>query len=186
MPPQQDTIIIAPIGNSESPLLEKISREVRHAFGFVTEIRPILDSVDFALDAGRRQYHSTSILNELARIVPSHALKVLAVADVDLFIPILTHVYGEALLGGAACVLSTFRLKEGLSPLQMPDGFHRRVVKEAIHELGHTFQLRHCKDPGCLMHYCRRIGDVDKKGNRLCRYCSVLLNDELKRLEKQT
>ena len=55
--------------------------------------------------------------------------------------------------------------------------------QEAIHELGHTFNLRHCKEHTCLMHYCRDEHDVDQKSDQLCRYCKVLLNDEIKRLK---
>ncbi|MBW1821725.1 MAG: hypothetical protein JRI92_08155 [Deltaproteobacteria bacterium] len=100
----------------------------------------------------------------------------------DLFIPILTHVYGEAQLGGTACIISTHRLVEGLSLVADKDTYYGRVVKEAVHELGHTFKLRHCKDNACIMHYCRSIKDVDRKSEQLCRYCKTLLDDEMKRI----
>jgi archaemetzincin len=58
------------------------------------------------------------------------------------------------------------------------------VVKEAIHELGHTFNLRHCQDVACVMHYCRSMKEVDRKSNQFCRYCAVLLEDEMRRLAK--
>ena len=61
-----------------------------------------------------------------------------------------------------------------------------RVVKESIHELGHTFSLRHCRDRECIMHYCRTIRDVDRKSDELCRYCRILLEDEVGRLEKRS
>ena len=64
------------------------------------------------------------------------------------------------------------------------DVFQCRVLKEAVHELGHTFSLRHCKEQTCIMHYCRRIKDVDRKSDQLCRYCRILLQDETKRLAK--
>ena len=60
--------------------------------------------------------------------------------------------------------------------------FRQRIVKEALHELGHTFNLRHCPDQTCIMHYCRSIRDVDRKSEQFCRYCKVLLEDEIKRL----
>ena len=128
------------------------------------------------------QYHSTPILQVLADKTPAHALKVLGIVDMDLFIPILTHVYGEAQLGGRACIVSTHRLKEGLFPSGNPDAVTDRLVKEAIHELGHTFNLRHCRDTACIMHYCRTVRDVDRKSDDLCRYCRVLLDDEIRRL----
>ena len=133
-------------------------------------------------DPVRKQYHSTPILETLAILAPRRALKLLGITRVDLFIPILTHVYGEAQLGGKACIVSTFRLNAaGSGPQQ--EVVALRVVKEAIHELGHTFSLRHCLDPACTMHYCRSPADVDRKSTELCRYCRVMLDDELERIK---
>lgn len=142
---------------------------------------PLLQDIDFALDKGRGQYHSTPILKELASRAPASAIKVLAITDVDLFIPILTHVYGEAQLRGKACIISTSRLKEGLPLMNTQETFFARVFKEAIHELGHTFNLLHCPDPACIMHYCRSEEDVDRKSEEFCRYCRILLGDALKK-----
>jgi archaemetzincin len=162
--PAEDTqtIIISPIHDIESGIHVSIGREIHRTFGFHIEIKSLLLDVDFSFDPGRGQYYSTVI-------------------------PILTHVYGEAQLAGKACIVSTFRLKEGLSPVNIPESFEKRLVKEALHELGHTFNLRHCQDKSCIMHYCRNIRDVDRKSDQLCRYCRILLEDELKKLgEKRT
>ena len=177
-----ENIIPSPVyGQARGQISNRISREIYRIFGYKTETHSLLKDVEFVLDNDRLQYHSTPILEKLAQESPSNAIKVLAIAEADLFIPILTHVYGEAQMGGKACVVSTQRLKEGLSPAEKPEGFRRRLVKEAIHELGHTFRLRHCKDPSCIMHYCRSVKDVDKKSNDLCRYCRIMLEDEKKR-----
>jgi len=179
-----ERIIISPIGDQDPELFRLISREINRIFGYRTEIKPLLKDVDFALDPSRNQHYSTSILEKLASMASHQAIKILAITKVDLFIPILTHVYGEAQLGGKACIISTHRLNEGLGA-SVSKTFHQRVVKEAIHELGHTFNLRHCRDHTCSMHYCRSIKDVDRKSDQLCRYCLVLLNDAIKRLAKK-
>jgi archaemetzincin len=176
------TIILSPIEKLSTPLLDRISKDLMRVFGFSVEIVPLLDDLGFAFDPQRRQYHSTLILEVLDRKVPPEALKILGVTRQDLFIPILTHVYGEAQLGGRASIISLNRLKEGLGSGGPVEEYHSRVVKEAVHELGHTFNLRHCKDPGCIMHYCHSVADVDRKSDRLCRYCSTLLKDEIERL----
>jgi len=178
----ENSIIISPTRDCSPEILLPIGTKIQHIFGYRTEIRPLLENVEFALDTNRKQYESTKILDKLARRVPAYALRVLAITAVDLFIPILTHVYGQAQLGGRACIISTYRLKEGLFALPHSEAYLVRIVKEALHELGHTFQLRHCPDPACLMHYCRSIADVDRKSDRMCRYCSVLIKDELNRL----
>jgi len=185
---QPQNIIISSIenldagDNLDAGIYQLIGRKVEELFGFSTNIKSLLQNVNFAYDLTRDQHHSTKILEKLADTSPSQAIKILGIANVDLFIPILTHVYGEAQLGGKACIVSTYRLKEGLSPANMAEEFEKRLVKEALHELGHTFSLRHCNDKSCIMHYCRSIKDVDRKSDQLCRYCKILLEDELKKL----
>jgi len=178
----EHSIVISPSGDCDTELFKPISREIHRIFGYRTEVMPLLQDLQFALDPGRDQYHSTPILEKLAGKAPPEAIKVLAITQVDLFIPILTHVYGEAQLGGKACIVSTYRLKENISPLHAQQSYTGRIVKEAIHELGHTFKLRHCRDSQCIMHYCRSVIDVDRKSDQLCRYCKILVEDEIKRL----
>ncbi len=175
------TIVIAPVGGVGPQLPEAVARGIERVFRTASRIEPIFSDLSFAFDAGRRQYHSTAILQVVERSAPANVFKVLALVQVDLFIPILTYVYGEAQLGGKACVLSTSRLAHGAGPREGPDSLLARTVKEALHELGHTFGLRHCPDPACLMHYCRSEADVDRKSNELCRYCRVMLDDELRK-----
>ena len=165
-------------------LIEAIASEIKRVFGFPAAVDCVLEDLSFALDQNRNQHHSTMILEHLAARAPSRAVKVIAVAQVDLFIPILTHVYGEAQLGGTACVVSIFRLNEGRSGMNISQKYIERIVKEAIHELGHTFNLRHCPEDTCIMHYCRNEEDVDRKSDELCRYCKIMLEDEIKRLMK--
>lgn len=177
-------IVITPIGDVPAGLMDRIGTEIERVFGFRTEILPLIHETDLTVDAARGQVHSTPVLGILSSLAPPQALKVLAVTKADLFIPILTYVFGEAQLGGKACILSTHRLKEPPFPTTAEESFGCRVAKEAVHELGHTFNLRHCPEQTCIMHYCRSLRDVDRKSNHLCRYCAVLLGDEIRRLEE--
>jgi len=184
-PQPAHNIIISPIGDVTSDLLDPIRGEIKRIYGYPTEVLALLNDIEFAFHPNRNQYHSTPVLEQLALNAPANAIKVMALVEVDLFIPILTHVYGEAQLGGKACIVSTVRLNEGHSYLNTQEPFLSRIVKEAIHELGHTFKLRHCREHTCLMHYCRDESDVDRKSDQLCRYCKVLLEDEIKRMQKK-
>jgi archaemetzincin len=181
---KENTLLISPVGDLGlgTELLERLEREIQEIFGYDTHILPLIDEKDLWPDPARHQVHSTPILETLSLLSPRNAVKVLAITNLDLFIPILTHVYGEAQLGGRACILSTYRFTDGLFP--GTEAFSCRIVKEAVHELGHTFGLRHCRDPACVMHYCRNLREVDRKSSRPCRYCAVLLQDEIKRLAK--
>jgi archaemetzincin len=180
----RENIIISPIGDLDPDLIRWVSPEIHRIFGYETRTEPLIQHVDFAFDSSRNQHCSTPIIGKLADMAPPKAVKILGITRVDLFIPILTHVYGEAQLGGKACIISTHRLNEGLG-MGVWEPFGRRVIKEAIHELGHTFNLRHCPNPTCCMHYCRSIKDVDRKSGQLCRYCKILLKDEINRLAKK-
>jgi len=175
-------ILISPVGDLSTELMEALVGEIQRVFGYSIKVDSVLQDLSFALDQNRNQHHSTMILKQLAANAPARAVKVIAIAQVDLFIPILTHVYGEAQLGGTACVVSTYRLNEGRSAMNISQKYIDRIVKEAIHELGHTFNLRHCPEDTCIMHYCRNEEDVDRKSDELCRYCKVMLEDEIKRI----
>ena len=179
-PDLQATVLIVPIGDFEADILQTVDATIKRAFDLSSRVEPLLDTIRFAWNAEREQFHSTAILTKLAERTPADVLKILALTKEDLFIPILTHVYGEAQLGGTSCIVSTCRLSGGISPTVQRGHYLERIAKESAHELGHTFDLRHCKDSQCLMHYCRGIGDVDGKSNQFCRYCQVMLDDQLK------
>lgn len=132
-----------------------------------------LPAVDFALDARRNQYGSIAVLELISRLCPDDAIKLVAVTERDLFIPVLTFVFGQAQLGGRAAVISLARLRQefyGLEPNRpiLLD----RAYKEALHEAGHTFGLVHCADHGCAMSLSTRVQQIDQKRAALCLACS--------------
>lgn len=120
-----------------------------------------------AYDPKRKQWSSSRILSWLVGAAPDG--KVLGVTDVDLFIPVLTFVFGEAQVGGRAAVVSTARLGEpGLPDSRL---VQERLAKESVHELGHVFGLIHCHTPGCVMGRSASLRDVDRKKSVLCPAC---------------
>jgi archaemetzincin len=171
-------IVISPIGAMDPAIPAKISQAIQQVFGFKTENISLFDNAEFAYNPLRDQYLSTLILEKLTELAPPQSLKIMALCEIDLFVPILTYVYGEAQLSGKSCIVSLYRLKNQEAPITIQtEAFNTRAVKEAIHELGHTFGLRHCPDHACLMHYCRSIEDVDRKSDQFCRYCRIMLED---------
>ena len=120
-----------------------------------------------AYDPRRKQWSTSRILSWLGTAAPPG--KVLAVTDQDLFIPILTFVFGEAQLGGRAAVVSTARLGE--PGLPDPRVALERLAKESVHEMGHCFGLVHCDTPGCVMGRSPSARDVDRKRGEFCSRC---------------
>ena len=126
-----------------------------------------------AWDLRRRQYETGRILKWLeARHVD--AAKVLGLTDVDLFIPILTFVFGEAQLGGRAAVVSTARLMPGEGARGADRLLVERLRKEALHELGHAYGLVHCGHPACVMGRSPGVAEIDLKGPSFCTDCRLL------------
>jgi archaemetzincin len=85
---------------------------------------------------------------------------------------LLTFVFGEAQLDGNCAVVSTARLKEEFYGLpRREELFLERLIKEAAHELGHTFGLRHCMDWRCVMASSHAVERLDVKGAEFCKAC---------------
>jgi len=135
-------------------------------------VLPVRLDPEFAFHAERQQYHSSEILRRMQSFVTCDSWRVLGVAPVDLYIPILTFVFGEAQVSGPCAVLSSCRLRQefyGLSPDQ--ELLRQRMLKEALHEIGHTLHLTHCEDYRCVMASSHAVEWIDLKEHVLCAAC---------------
>lgn len=138
--------------------------------------------LDLALDltpyyaVERRQYHATLLLAALLRHLPDPNGKIIGLTSVDLFIPVLTFVFGQSQLDGAAAIASTYRLHSEYYGLPANEALLReRTVKETLHELGHAFGLVHCRDQRCVMRASTYVEEVDLKDAEFCRACGERL-----------
>ena len=135
-----------------------------------------------ALDAARGQYHAGMFLDAVSGL-HAECFKVIAVTSCDLFLPIFTHVYGEARVPGRAAVVSLHRIR------RVPDGPGsresppvERTMKVALHEILHTFGLTHCRVVECLMRPVISLADLDNLPLCLCPSCRHLWEQTLKDL----
>jgi archaemetzincin len=148
-------------------VLGHVCSHLERAFRAPVAVLPGAERPEGAYDARRKQWSSTRILAWLVQTVPEG--RVLGLTDLDLFIPILTFVFGEAQVGGRAAVVSTARLGEPGFPDERV--VLERLAKESVHEVGHMMGLLHCGTPGCVMGRSASVRDVDQKRSELCRAC---------------
>jgi archaemetzincin len=131
-----------------------------------------MGSMDFAYNVERRQYGSIPLLEELLKRCPNDAWKVLAVTERDLYIPVLTFVFGQAQLGGRVGVLSLARLRQEFYGMPADQTvFRDRLHKEALHETGHLFGLVHCAERECAMSLATNVRQIDLKMDGFCAAC---------------
>jgi archaemetzincin len=165
-------ITLISFGFFEKEFLEQVADGVRQELNFPVFHRDgHMDISDF-FDPARKQYDGNKLLKEIDALVPPEAVKAVGIFSVDLYIPILTFIFGQAYLGGRSGIASTYRLRNeryGIAPDERL--LLERVRKEVIHELGHTFGLIHCHVPTCVMRASTYVEDIDQKGQRLCQSC---------------
>lgn len=160
---------------ARASLLAPLAAKLTATFGLRVEQRPPGFDPETAFDPSRGQYNSRLLLARLLDDAPASP-RVLGVTGVDLFIPVLSYVFGEAQLDGRAAVVSLHRLDNevyGLPP--DPELLFARLVKEAVHELGHTYNLVHCHDDRCVMASSTYVEGIDLKSERFCGSCRELL-----------
>jgi archaemetzincin len=156
-------------------VLGGLALRLAETFRMECRVRPERLDVAFARDRQRNQYYSTAILQAIQPLVEKGA-RLLAVTSVDLYVPVLTFVFGEAQLMGSCAVVSLHRLREEFYGLPPRDELMReRLVKEAAHELGHTFGLRHCDDWRCVMTSSHGVERLDVKEAGFCVDCGQVV-----------
>ena len=175
-----DFIDLLPFGPVEDAVMENLEGCVRSGFGLAARRLPPLPDPLFAYDAARGQFDSARILREVFGRRDPRACRILAVTRVDLFIPVLSFVFGQAQLEGPAALISLARLRQEFYgfPPDLPL-LLERTTKEALHELGHSFGLVHCPDPACVISLSSNIDQVDAKNGAYCPGCRALLEERL-------
>ena len=168
-------ILIFPIGEVDTAIVEFLMLSLPDNLNLACKVCDIAVSLDGTYDIARKQYHSTKLLEKLLAHRESDDTKLLGVTDVDLFMPPLSFVFGEAQFNNPAAVISIHRLQQQFYGLPEDEALlYDRCEKEAIHELGHCFGLIHCRDYRCVMYLSYSVEDIDLKSNSFCEKCRGL------------
>jgi len=163
-------ITLKPLGNIADEIMEKLKDRVGGIFCCPVEIKSGLSDLAQAYNPERKQYFSSKLLASIKK--SERDARAVGIADVDLYVPRLNFVFGEADVGSGTAIVSLCRLRQeyyGLTPDEAL--FLERATKEIVHELGHTFSLGHCPHNKCVMHFSNSLADTDLKEAHFCNKC---------------
>lgn len=164
-------------GPTPSGVLEALQEGLSRELGVDAVLGEELPLTDKAYSRHRRQCLAEAFLPRL-RESQEGRNPVLAVTDVDLYAPGLNFVFGLADPRSRSAIISITRLRPefyGQSP--EPELFRLRVLKEAVHELGHLLGLGHCRRHSCIMFFSSQLADTDRKGPGFCTECRSRLGN---------
>jgi archaemetzincin len=165
-------LYLMPIGEIETEALAYLQNNLSQVFAMSCQVLEPIDIPPEAYERGRGQYYSPLILEKIFDNAPDDYHRILGIVDVDLYVHGLNFIFGQADLQHGITIISLIRLKQEFYGFP-PDRklFYLRMLKEAVHELGHTYGLDHCTDYRCVMYFSNSLQDTDRKGVDFCRKC---------------
>ncbi len=162
-------VAIHPFERIADHLLNAVRAAIEERFGMQAAIGEELAAPSQAYSRERGQYLSSPFLDLLAERARGGNQILLGVTDVDLYAPELNFVFGEASSADRVAIISIARLYSMTSPeIDREKTIERRAGAEAIHELGHVFNLSHCSRRDCVMWFSNTLAETDRKGMRFC------------------
>ncbi len=177
----KETLYLIPVGHVQYSLMERLAKSLEGRFSVACKIGREFQIPPEAYDRKHDQYHSSLILKRLKGFLPQMdgALS-LGITEHDLYVPSLNFVFGEANPENGIAIISLQRLRQEYYGLdENEETLHRRMVTEAVHELGHVYGLMHCSNPKCVMFFSNTLADTDKKSDKFCEKCLPLLKKVL-------
>ncbi len=165
-------------GQFEKKFIEQVAFDIERVFGIPVNVAPFYHDIASCFDAARKQYDANQLLELVYLEHEATSLKTIGLFKVDLFIPILTYIFGQAQYKGDAGIVSIYRLRN--EQYGLPENeklLFERFKKVIIHELGHTFGLIHCHVPTCVMRPGTYVEDIDQKKHLFCNKCRSELEE---------
>jgi archaemetzincin len=148
---------------------------------------PQLDTFRVMFNKRRNQLNSDKLLRSLATTIIKNNTGdynlintiILGICNFDAYSSGLNFVFGQAFLTGGVAVIYLPRLRQEFYGLAADRSiFIDRVLKEATHEVGHAFGLKHCPKQLCVMHFSNSLVDTDHKAKDFCNICKNKLHHE--------
>jgi archaemetzincin len=173
---------VIPLGRVNQTAVAVAAGNVQTLLGLDTLVMPPWPEPDYALMPTRGQYDAGIILARLAQDAPAPRLR-LGLTSHDLCLSFVSHVYGQAQLGGRAAVVSLHRLQffgqSGGAPHFLA---LERLAKITLHEMAHLLALTHCRTPGCVMGAVTGLEELDRMILDPCPACEARIVSRIRLL----
>lgn len=172
-------LILHPCGYFDTSLIDTVSADLEKEFSIRVEHGRCNLDISRFYDPGRRQYNANELMKSLHDIVAERDdARIMGLLRVDLYVPILTYIFGQAELGGKTGLASLYRLRSELYGLEINNKLLlERFRKVVMHEAGHLSGLIHCHNPVCIMRSSTYVEDIDQKDLWFCDSCRQKLDD---------
>lgn len=168
---------IVPIGKIPENLLAELCGELEEIFKARYKISKPMQVSEGMFNFWRKQYDAEKIIETLKKNTKfiDESMPTLGVMEEDIFYNGLNFVFGvEDSKGFSLISLARLRpefYKQRANITLLTD----RMIKEAVHEIGHHLGLEHCSHPFCVMCFSPSVEDVDKKQKYFCNGCKIKL-----------
>ncbi|MCB1219418.1 MAG: matrixin family metalloprotease [Planctomycetales bacterium] len=143
--------------------LDQLPESLASVFPFEFEVLGPLAIPEDCYDSKRGQYLTDRMLDWLREDHDRRYFRVIGISPHDLTDADHNWLFGQAQIGGPACVASNYRILRGVKYTRERQ---RELWHQIIqHELGHTLGLPHIEDRRSLMCYADSLAEHNETGN---------------------
>lgn len=186
-----NNINIIPVGSIDPDILLYLKKRISELFETEANILEKIDLPVDSYDKERNQYNASLALNNITSGLKIKDLENINVAILkdDIYSPTFNFIFGISTDFPKVCLVSIARLnqffytlpgfveqssdknKPGRLKRNDREVYKERILKETVHEIGHTIGLHHCDDNKCVMYFSNSLLDTDRKGAKFCLRC---------------
>lgn len=173
-------IEVVPVGDVSAEVLSLAVSVVEDGFGVDARLSAPMKDISAAFNSKRKQFRADALLGILAKRKTVGSLRCIGVVEEDIYTEGHNYVFGVASENVGCCLISVLRL--GGRFWGMEDDAELlalRTKKLILHELGHTFGLKHCQD-GCVMAFANSLMELDRLSDGFCPECTERLKRALR------
>ena len=177
--PIKKHIYLQKIGSLDDKILIELKKNLESVFkDYINSVKILSDEfplINSEYNSSERKYNAKLVLNRLENIGKNKSyFRVLGVMEEDIYSGTYLRVFGIA-RSSVALISITRLLEKFYSKAKKKDVEELRILKEAVHELGHTFGLKHCNNH-CVMKFSSWPSNIKQKPSNYCEPCIDTLN----------